>query len=124
MPAFGIGPADDEEGSPTPASRRGGGDTGEERRPEKSTAVASRLIAAGIGQKAPKRTKEEREYDAAIKAQERKRRDMEREEEERRVAAREKAKRDSLSSMLQALKAKEPRKAGITERNKTSRNRS
>ncbi|KAK4540568.1 hypothetical protein LTR36_009098 [Oleoguttula mirabilis] len=66
---------------------------GEERRPEKSTAVASRLIAAGIGQKAPRRTKEQREYDQAVKVQEKKRRDQAKAEEERKRGESEKAKR-------------------------------
>ncbi|KAK3704257.1 hypothetical protein LTR37_013931 [Vermiconidia calcicola] len=66
----------------------------EARRPEKSTAVASRLIAAGIGQKAPKRTKEQREYDQAMKVQEKKKRDLAREEEERKKREVERAKRD------------------------------
>ena len=66
----------------------------DEKRPEKSTAVASRLIAAGIGQKAPRRTKEEREYDQAMKIQEKKRRDGVKEEEARKVAAKEKALKD------------------------------
>ncbi|EMD01084.1 hypothetical protein BAUCODRAFT_194891 [Baudoinia panamericana UAMH 10762] len=64
----------------------------DERRPDKSTAVASRLIAAGIGQKAPKRTKEQREYDQAVKIQEKKRRDQIKAEEERRKAESERAK--------------------------------
>ncbi|KAI6813028.1 hypothetical protein KC340_g17421 [Hortaea werneckii] len=76
------------ENSPAPRVRS----TGEEKRPEKSTAVASRLIAAGIGQKAPRRTKEQREYDQAMKVQEKKRRDQAKEEEGRRKAEKEKAK--------------------------------
>lgn len=64
----------------------------EERRPEKSTAVASRLIAAGIGAKAPRRTKEEREYDQAMRLQEKKKRDQAKEEEERKKKEAEKAK--------------------------------
>ena len=66
----------------------------DDKRPEKSTAVASRLIAAGLGQKAPKRTKEQREYDNAMKVQEKKKRDAAKDEEKRRVEEREKAKRD------------------------------
>lgn len=80
------------ETSPTRQSARSNG--GDERRPEKSTAVASRLIAAGIGQKAPRRTKEQREYDSAVKVQEKKRRDAVREDEVRKKAEAEKAKRD------------------------------
>lgn len=52
-----------------------------ERRPEKTTSVASRLIAAGIGAKLPKRTQEQREYDQAIKMQEKKKRDAAKEAE-------------------------------------------
>ncbi|KAF7195558.1 hypothetical protein HII31_03152 [Pseudocercospora fuligena] len=66
---------------------------GEEKRPEKTTAVASRLIAAGIGQKAPKRTKEQREYDQAMKVQEKQKRDQVRAEEERKKREAEQAKK-------------------------------
>lgn len=51
-----------------------------DRRPDKTTATASRLIAAGLGVKAPKRTEAEREYDRVARETERKRRDKEREE--------------------------------------------
>ncbi|KXS99694.1 hypothetical protein AC578_9922 [Pseudocercospora eumusae] len=66
---------------------------GEEKRPEKTTAVASRLIAAGIGQKAPKRTKEQREYDQAMKVQEKQKRDQARAEEDRKRREAEQAKK-------------------------------
>lgn len=79
-------------GASTPARRSVAG--GEDKRPEKSTAVASRLIAAGLGQKAPKRTKEQREYDQAMKVQEKRKRDAVREEERRREDEKERAKRD------------------------------
>ena len=79
-------------GASTPARQSVAG--GEDKRPEKSTAVASRLIAAGLGQKAPKRTKEQREYDQAMKVQEKRKRDAVREEERRREEERERAKRD------------------------------
>ena len=76
-------------GSGTPASRE---DT--PRRQEKSTAVASRLIAAGLGVKAPKRTEEQKAFDRAAKEKEIKRRNREkdvaaqqREEDERAKAA-------------------------------------
>lgn len=49
----------------------------EQKRPEKSTAVASRLIAAGLGVKAPKRTEEQKEYEKAVRAQERKKKEKE-----------------------------------------------
>nr|POE47433.1 hypothetical protein CFP56_00764 [Quercus suber] len=68
------------------------GRMGNEKRPEKSTAVASRLIAAGIGQAAPRRTKEQREYDQAMRLQEKKKRDQAREEEERKKQEKERAK--------------------------------
>ncbi|GAM86068.1 hypothetical protein ANO11243_040780 [Dothideomycetidae sp. 11243] len=56
----------------------------EDKRPEKSTAVASRLIAAGLGVKAPRRTEEQREYDKAVRAQEKKKKEQKAEEERRR----------------------------------------
>ena len=49
------------------------------RRPEKSTAAAGRLIAAGLGMRAPKKTDEQKAYDRAVKENEMKRRDKERE---------------------------------------------
>ncbi|KAK4507699.1 hypothetical protein PRZ48_001434 [Zasmidium cellare] len=75
-----------------PSSRPG--TSGDERRPDKTTSVASRLIAAGIGQKAPKRTKEQREYDQAMKVQEKKKRDQAKEEEERKRREKEQAQKD------------------------------
>lgn len=49
-------------------------------RPEKQTAVASRLIAGALGIRAPKRTEEQRAYDRAVKEKEIKRRNKEKEE--------------------------------------------
>ncbi|KAF2862774.1 hypothetical protein K470DRAFT_268729 [Piedraia hortae CBS 480.64] len=46
-----------------------------ERRPDKSFTTASRLIAAGIGAKLPKRTAEQRSYDSAMREHELKRRE-------------------------------------------------
>ncbi|KAF1955775.1 hypothetical protein CC80DRAFT_548844 [Byssothecium circinans] len=60
---------------------RGGSESaggGLEKRPEKTTAVAGRLIAGALGVRAPKRTDEEREYDRVMREKERKRRDDER----------------------------------------------
>lgn len=88
----GVNGSSSSSGASTPSRRITPGS--EDKRPEKSTAVASRLIAAGLGQKAPRRTKEQREYDQAMKLQEKKKRDAAREEEKRRVEEREKAKRD------------------------------
>lgn len=66
---------------------------GDDKRPEKTTAVASRLIAAGIGQRAPRRTEEERKYDQAMKIQEKKKRDQAREAENRKKLEAEQAKK-------------------------------
>ncbi|OMP85845.1 hypothetical protein BK809_0002056 [Diplodia seriata] len=62
---------------PTPNANSDGGPA---RRPEKTTSAASRMIAAGLGMRAPKRTDEEREYDRVMREKERKRREKEREE--------------------------------------------
>ena len=71
-----------------------GRDRGEEerRRPEKSTAVAGRLIAAGLGVRAPKKTDEQRAYDRAIKEQEIKRKNREKAAKEKEKEEAEKAK--------------------------------
>ncbi|KAL5002734.1 hypothetical protein BDV10DRAFT_181448 [Aspergillus recurvatus] len=62
------------------------------RRPEKQTAVAGRLIAGALGIRAPKRTEEQRAYDRAVKEQEIRRRNREREEAARIKEEDEKAK--------------------------------
>jgi hypothetical protein len=49
-----------------------------ERRPEKTNAVAHRLIAGALGVKVPRRTEEQRAYDKAMREQEKKKRDLER----------------------------------------------
>lgn len=49
-------------------------------RPEKQTAVASRMIAGALGIRAPKRTEEQRAYDRAVKENEMKRRNKAKEE--------------------------------------------
>lgn len=64
----------------------------ERRRPEKTTATASRLIAAGLGIKPPKKTEEQRQYDRAVREQEIRRRNKEKEDKERQREAEEKAK--------------------------------
>ncbi|KAF2273568.1 uncharacterized protein EI97DRAFT_435990 [Westerdykella ornata] len=68
--------------SPPQSSLRGA-NTAPARRPEKTTAVAGRLIAGALGVKAPRRTAEEREYDRAMREKERRRREEERERERR-----------------------------------------
>jgi hypothetical protein len=62
------------------------------RRPEKSTAAASRMIAAGLGVKPQKKTEEQKQYDRAVREQEMKRRNREKEEREREREADEKIK--------------------------------
>lgn len=65
----------------TPSPLASGGDRDVARaRPEKQTAVASRLIAGALGIRAPKRTEEQRAYDRAVKEKEIKRRNKEKEE--------------------------------------------
>lgn len=91
LPPYGFDESNSSSGASTPSRRTVPGS--EDKRPEKSTAVASRLIAAGLGQKAPKRTKEQREYDQAMKVQEKKKRDAARDEEKRRAEEKENAKR-------------------------------
>lgn len=70
----------------TPYGSRARGDSGVgrtggglDKRPEKTTAVAGRLIAGALGVRAPRRTEEEREYDRAMREKERKKRDAEKE---------------------------------------------
>ncbi|KAF1846625.1 uncharacterized protein K460DRAFT_395976 [Cucurbitaria berberidis CBS 394.84] len=76
-----------------PFNARGRGDSGVgrslDRRPDKTTAVAGRLIAGALGVRAPKRTDEEREYDRVTKEKERKRRAEEKERESREAEERE-----------------------------------
>ncbi|KAH8728705.1 hypothetical protein GQ44DRAFT_701862 [Phaeosphaeriaceae sp. PMI808] len=54
-----------------------------DKRPEKTTAVAGRMIAGALGVRAPKRTDEEKEYDKAMREKERRRRTEEKEREKR-----------------------------------------
>jgi hypothetical protein len=67
-------------------------DDEERRRPEKSTATAGRLIAAGIGMKAPKKSEEQKAYDKAVRENEIRRRKKEKEAREKEREANEKAK--------------------------------
>ncbi|CCF39739.1 hypothetical protein CH063_02192 [Colletotrichum higginsianum] len=62
------------------------------RRPEKTDAVARRMIASALGVKVPRMTEEQRAYDRAVKEKERKRRDEEKAAEKRRLEEAEKAK--------------------------------
>lgn len=70
----------------------------ERRRPEKSAATAGRLIAAGLGVKAPKQTEEQKKYEQAAKDNELKRRKREKEEMERRRVDDERAKKEVWDS--------------------------
>ncbi|KAK8163191.1 hypothetical protein BC567DRAFT_211282 [Phyllosticta citribraziliensis] len=62
------------------AAEKGSGRDAPAKRPEKTTAVAARMIAGGLGMRAPRRTEEEREFDRAAREKERKRREREREQ--------------------------------------------
>jgi len=67
-----------------------GGSARDARRPDKSAATASRLIAGALGVRPPKMTPEQREYENAVRDKERRRREAERErvrEDERMKAA-------------------------------------
>lgn len=80
-------------GRPTPrysASARENGD----RRPEKTTATANRMIAGALGIRAPKKTEEQKQYDKAAKEAEIKRRNREKEQREQERLNEEKAKAD------------------------------
>ncbi|KAI1116928.1 hypothetical protein F5Y14DRAFT_38331 [Nemania sp. NC0429] len=67
-------------------------DDGGARRPEKTDAVARRMIASALGVRAPRPTEEQKAYDRAVREKERKRREEEREAERRRKEEVEKAK--------------------------------
>ncbi|KAK5628392.1 hypothetical protein RRF57_004107 [Xylaria bambusicola] len=62
------------------------------RRPEKTDAVARRMIASALGVRAPKQTEEQKAYDRAVREKERKKREEEREAQRRRTQEAEKAK--------------------------------
>lgn len=70
----------------SPRSERTGSNT----RPEKTDAVAKRLIAGALGVRAPKKTEEQRAYERAVKEKEVKRRNG---EKEAKIRAEEEAKR-------------------------------
>jgi len=63
-----------------------------ERRPEKTDAVAKRLIAGALGVRAPKKTEEQKAYEKAIKEKEVKRINMEKEAKKKAEAEAAKAK--------------------------------
>ncbi|KAL7937927.1 hypothetical protein V8C35DRAFT_136193 [Trichoderma chlorosporum] len=78
--------------SPMATSASGSGAGTPAKRPEKTDAVARRMIAAGLGLKAPRQTEEQRAYQRSVREQEKKRRDAERAEEERQREQADKAK--------------------------------
>ena len=67
------------------------GESEDRQRPEKSTAVAGRLIAAGLGLKAPRKTEDQKAYDKAVRENETERRNKEREEKRKEWEESEKA---------------------------------
>jgi hypothetical protein len=69
--------------------QRSRGPAGLDKRPEKTTAVAGRMIAGALGVRAPRRTEEEREYDRVMREKERKRRAEEKEREKKEAEAKE-----------------------------------
>lgn len=90
------GSADDSAtGGSAPRSQAAGRSSAGEpdKRPEKTTSTAARLIAAGLGQRAPRRTEEERKYDQAMRVQEKKKRDAAKAEEQKKKDDLEKAKK-------------------------------
>ncbi|KAK1256201.1 hypothetical protein MKX07_008460 [Trichoderma sp. CBMAI-0711] len=78
------------QGQQSQGSSPGGGTPA--RRPEKTDAVARRMIAAGLGLKAPRQTEEQRAYQRSVREQEKKRREAQRAEEARLREAAERAK--------------------------------
>lgn len=78
-PGFTIPPFDGASDQSPPSSSGG-----PSKRPEKTDAVARRMIAASLGMKAPKLTEEQRAYDRAVREKEKKRKEEEKEREKQR----------------------------------------
>ncbi len=68
------------------------GPAADKARPEKTDAVARRMIASALGVKVPKLTEEQRAYDRAVREKERKRREEEKAQEKRKEEEAAKAK--------------------------------
>ncbi|KAK4100855.1 hypothetical protein N658DRAFT_85200 [Parathielavia hyrcaniae] len=81
---FSIPPFDDAGDYPSPSSSSTAAGGGPSKRPEKTDAVARRMIASALGMRAPKPTEEQRAYDKAVREKERKRREEEKERERKR----------------------------------------
>ncbi|OLN95619.1 hypothetical protein CCHL11_04919 [Colletotrichum chlorophyti] len=79
-------------GNSTDSSSSAPGSAGSHRRPEKTDAVARRMIASALGVKVPRLTEEQRAYDKAVREKERKRREEEKAAEKKRHEDVEKAK--------------------------------
>lgn len=79
-PGFTIPPFD----GASPAATAAAAGTGPSKRPEKTDAVARRMIANALGMRAPRATEEQRAYDRAVREKERKRREEEKEQERKR----------------------------------------
>lgn len=62
------------------------------KRPEKTDAVARRMIAAGLGLKVPRQTEEQKAYQQSVREQEKRKRELEKAEEQKRKDDAEKAK--------------------------------
>jgi len=71
-----------ESGHPTPRNLGTSRDSSE-KRPEKTTSTANRMIAGALGIKAPKKSEEQKQYDKALKEAEIKRKNREKEQRER-----------------------------------------
>ena len=81
-------------GAPTsPMSPRNLGNGSATIRPEKTTAAAGRMIAAGLGVKQPKKSEESKAYEKAVREKERRTREMEKRVEKERLEALERAKK-------------------------------
>lgn len=75
----------------SPASSRGD-DFSPDRRPEKTDAVARRMIVAGLGLKAPKQTEEQKAYQRSIREQEKRKKEQDKADQSRREEEAAKAK--------------------------------
>lgn len=96
FPPYGMnGSVDDAQsgGSRSNSARRAESGAEPDKRPDKTTSTAARLIAAGLGQRAPRRTEDERKYDQAMRVQEKKKRDAAKAEEEKKKADLEQARK-------------------------------
>lgn len=69
---------------PEPVTRAPSGESLGARRPEKTDAVARRMIAAGLGLKAPKQTEEQKAYQRSVREQEKRRKEQLKAEEQKR----------------------------------------